>query len=58
MSKRTEPPSRQRRLFRLICSPKLGRVDPFALDQLAEFAGPSVFNPIIGTSAGETFDNL
>lgn len=58
MSKRTATAAPPAPTFPPELLAKLGRVDTFALDQLAEFSGPSVFNPIIGTSAGETFDNL
>lgn len=36
----------------------LTKVDPYAVAQLADFDGPSIFNPIIGHTAAETFGNL
>lgn len=32
--------------------------DPFAIEQLADFEGPSIFNPLIGHTPAKTFSNL
>lgn len=37
---------------------KLAGADRFAVEQLADFGGPSVFNPMIGRTPTETFGNL
>lgn len=37
---------------------RLAKVDKFAVEQLADFDGPSIFNPLIGHSAAETCDRL
>ncbi len=37
---------------------KLAKVDPYALEQMADFNGPSVFNPVIGGTPAETFYKL
>lgn len=36
----------------------LAEVDRYAVEQLAHFEGPNVFNPMIGYTPAETFDNL
>lgn len=37
---------------------KLSKCDPFALQQLADFQGPTIFNPLIGTTPAETFNKF
>lgn len=37
---------------------KLSSVDLFAIEQLADFEGPGIFNPLIGHTPIGTFDNL
>lgn len=37
---------------------KLAGVDTYAVEQLADFEGPSIFNPLIGHTPTDTFDNL
>ncbi len=37
---------------------RLATVDPYAVNLLADFEGPSVFNPIIGDTPVDTFNNL
>lgn len=37
---------------------KLAQTDRFAVEQLADFDGPNIFNPLIGTTPAETFNNL
>jgi hypothetical protein len=34
---------------------KLAKVDPYALELLADFEGPQCFNPIVGRTPTETF---
>lgn len=36
----------------------LSDVDRYAVEQLADFEGPNIFNPMIGDTPAETFDNL
>lgn len=37
---------------------RLAAVDPYAVEQLADFGGPSIFNPFIGNTAAASFDAL
>lgn len=37
---------------------KLAKTDPYAVEALADCAGPLVFNPIIGGDPADTFTNL
>lgn len=53
MNKRTENTSLSPDLL-----VRLAKVDRFAVEQLADFDGPSIFNPMIGRSAGDTCNRL
>jgi hypothetical protein len=37
---------------------KLEDTDRFAVEQLADFEGPNIFNPLIGRTTNETLNNL
>jgi hypothetical protein len=36
----------------------LAYVDPYAVEQLAGFGGPGIFNPLIGQNAAETCEKI